>query len=244
MRPPGRAISPGGLPRPARTAVTISAQRQRLRVGHHIGFAATGIVRQHMEDGGGEVLHAQQRAPVRQRPERQRDRQRAEPHERPQVSLHAGTVDQHRAQHGERHAGARQRDFGGELGAPVGIGRQRRVGLGQHAPRCRAGLRPDGRDQDQPPDSGDTRCLGKLRGRAVIDAVVARLRDAWPGMRDAGEMNHEPPCRPAAAANRPHRRGRHATLSRSAGRMALERGGPPPARRTQPPRAPAPPRGR
>ncbi len=104
--------------------------RQRCRVGHHIGFAGAGVVAQHEADRGGEVGEADQRAAGRKRAERQRHRQRREPHQRPQVALHAGAVDEHRTQDRERHAAiararARRRAWSGHRGRSAAARRLR-----------------------------------------------------------------------------------------------------------------------
>ena len=82
-------------------------------------------------NGADQILPRQQRAAVAAKPERQRPRLARKLDQTREIASDAGTIDQHRPQDRERHAGGAHGVLGRKLGTAVGVGRMRRIALPQ-----------------------------------------------------------------------------------------------------------------
>ncbi len=155
-----------------------------------------------------QIVEREQRAPVLERAKRKWHRGCGKPYQAREVPLRAGTVDQPGPQDRERHAGRTHRRLGGELGASIGVGRTRLVGLAQRLIGGSASLRTRGGDEHQPLYVRRGRGACKFRDGQMVHAVVGRVGNATSDMRDRRQDARPRRCPPPAAASPPAARDR------------------------------------
>ena len=105
------------------------------------------------------------------------------------IAFFAFAINHDGAQDRERNAGPADGPFGREFRPAIGVVRPRRIFLAQFPVGKRAGLRGNGRNEDQMPDSA-AGCGLRQRGRGlVIDPVIEVVNRKF--VSDSGKMDDD-----------------------------------------------------
>ena len=138
---------------------------------------------------GDQVVEREQRAPVREGAEGQGNGQRRKPHQAGKVAFRVGPIDQRGPQDRVGQPRCAHGRLGGELGAPVGVGRVRLGRLRERLIGRGARLRARRGHEHELAHAGLRGGARQRRGRKVVHPVVDRVGDLRPDMRDAGEVH-------------------------------------------------------